>query len=402
MRRFTAFAARVLLGGIAYFGLATASARAADHGDAPNIDNDSGADIADVFAFLDPNDNTRVIIIGTVHGFIVPGEAGNFAAFDPLVRYRFEIEQTGDAKPDSFITLRFSERTGGTDPQTATITLDLKGHKSGSYTAPTTPVSFSATPPAQVLTRNRKNKIEFFAGEADDPFFFDIPAFQRFVASVRAGSPNPAVFSRGRDSFAGYNVLGIAFSFPIDLIRGAADNNVIGVSMTTARRTQTPATKNGGFTSKGDWKQVDRMGNPAVNVALIPFLKKSAYNASTPQEDAKGKFASDIIATLKLFGTDDAHISALANVAVLKGDYIRLDLTKPNSGPMGGTNPGAAYPNGRRLADDTIDIILTIIANGATLGDGTDASDIPPQDQFPFLALPHQPLDSGVDDNTRN
>jgi hypothetical protein len=392
----------VLLGGIAYFGLATTSARAADHGDAPNIDNDAGADIADVFAFLDPNDNTRVIIIGTVHGFIVPGEAGNFAAFDPLIQYRFDIEQTGDAKADSSILLRFSERTAATDPQTATITLQLKGHKTSSYTAPTTPISFAATPPAQVLTRNRKNKVEFFAGEVDDPFFFDIPAFQRFVASVRAGNPNPAVFSRGRDTFAGYNVMGIAFSFPVDLIRGAADNNVIGVEFITSRRTQQPAIKNGGFTSKGDWRQVDRMGNPAVNVALIPFLKKSLYNAGTPSDDAKGKFASDIIATLKLFGTDDAHISALANVAVLKGDYIRLDLTKPNSGPKGGTNAGAAYPNGRRLADDTIDIILTIIANGATLGDGVDASDIPPQDQFPFLAPPHQPLDSGPDDNTRN
>jgi hypothetical protein len=402
MRRFTSIAASVLLGGIAYFGLATASARAADHGDAPNVDNDSGADIADVFAFLDPNDNTRVIIIGTVHGFIVPGEAGNFASFDPLVRYRFNIEQTGDAKPDSFITLRFSERTASTAAQTATITLAMKGQKESSYTAPTTPVTFKATPPAQVLTRNRKNKVEFFAGEADDPFFFDIPAFQRFVASVAAGAPDASVFSRGRDSFAGYNVLGIAFSFPVELIRGAADNNVIGVEFTTARRTQTPAIKNGGFTSKGDWRQVDRMGNPAVNVALLPFLKKSAYNASTPPEDAKGKFASDIIGTLKFLGTDDAHISALANVAVLKGDYLRLDLTRPNTGPRGGTNAGAAYPNGRRLADDTIDIILTIIANGAPLGDNCDASDIPPQDEFPFLALPHQPLDSGVDDLTRN
>src|SRR3982751_1852753 len=162
MRRFTSIAASVLLGGIAYFGLATTSARAADHGDAPNIDNDAGADIADVFAFLDPNANTRVIIIGTVHGFIVPGEAGNFAAFDPLIQYRFDIEQTGDAKADSSITLRFSERTAATAPQTATITLAMKGHKTSSYTAPTTPATLAGTPNAQVLTRNRKNKVEFF------------------------------------------------------------------------------------------------------------------------------------------------------------------------------------------------------------------------------------------------
>jgi hypothetical protein len=402
MRRFTSIAASVLLGGMAYFGLATAPVRAADHGDAPNIDNDAGADIADVFAFLDPNDNTRVIIIGTVHGFIVPGEAGNFAAFDPLVQYRFDIEQTGDAKADSSITLKFSERTAATAPQTATITLAMKGHKTSSYTAPTTPATLAATPNAQVLTRNRKNKVEFFAGEVDDPFFFDIPGFQRFVASVAAGAPDASKLSRGRDSFAGYNVLGIAFSFPVALIRGAADNNVIGVEFITSRRTQQPGIKNGGFIAKGDWRQVDRMGNPAVNVALIPFGKKSLYNASTPVQDAAGKFGADIVATLKFLGTDDAHISALAGVAVVKGDYIRLNLTIPNTGPKGGTNATAAFPNGRRLADDTIDIILTIIANGATLGDSVDASDIAPQDQFPFLAPPQQPRDSGVDDNTRN
>src|SRR3954470_20900814 len=87
--------------------LYSVTARAADHGDAPNVDNDSGADIADVFAFLDPNDNTKVIILGTVHGFIVPGEAANFAAFDPNVQYRFDLEQTGDAKADSSIIVTF-------------------------------------------------------------------------------------------------------------------------------------------------------------------------------------------------------------------------------------------------------------------------------------------------------
>jgi len=329
-------------------------------------------------------------------------EAGNFAAFDPNVLYKFDIEQTNDARPDSSITLRFSERTAATAPQTATITLALKGQKTSSYTAPTTPATLSATPNAQVLTRNRKNKIEFFAGEADDPFFFDIPAFQRFVASVVAGSPDPSVFSRGRDTFAGYNVLGIAFSFPVDLIRGKADNHVIGVDFTTSRKTQMPGTKKGGVNTSGKFVQVDRMGNPAVNVALIPFAKKSLYNASTPQQDAAGKFGADIIGTLKLLGTDDAHINALAGVAVVKGDYLRLNLDIPNTGPRGGTNPEAAFPNGRRLADDTIDIILTIIANGTPLGDNVNASDVPPQDQFPFLALPHQPLDSGVDDSTRN
>jgi hypothetical protein len=374
------------------------SASAADHGDAPNIDNDGGADIADVFAFLDPNDNTKVVIIGTAHGFIVPGEAGNFAAFDPNIKYRFYLEQTGDAKPDAFIDVTFSERTGGTNPQTATIRLPDKK----TFTAPTTPVTFAATANPQTITTDPTSGVKFFAGEVDDPFFFDIPAFQRFVASVKAGTPDPSVFSRGRDTFAGYNVMGIAMEFPIALVRGKADNNILGVEFVTLRRTQTPG-KKGDIRTSGSFKQVDRMGNPAVNVALIPFADKSAFNGGTPVDDAKGKFANDIINTLKSFGTDQAHIDALAAVAVTKGDYLHLDLRIPNSGPEGGTNPQAAFPNGRRLADDTIDILLTIINNGSPLGDNANASDIPPQDQFPFLALPHQPQPAGVvDDQTRN
>ena len=90
-------------------------------------------------------------------------------------------------------------------------------------------------------------------------------------------------------------------------------------------------------------------------------------------------------------------------MAVTNGDFLRLDLTVPNSGAGGGDNAAAAFPNGRRLKDDTIDILLTIIANGTPLGDNVNASDVPPQDTFPFLALPQQPRPPGVtDDNTRN
>src|SRR6266545_3821800 len=81
--------------------------RAADHAEAPAIAQDSAADIADVYLFLDPNDNSRVIMAMTLRGFIVPGENVNLGYFDPNVRYTFELELTGDAKPDHFIDVRF-------------------------------------------------------------------------------------------------------------------------------------------------------------------------------------------------------------------------------------------------------------------------------------------------------
>jgi hypothetical protein len=151
-------------------------------------------------------------------------------------------------------------------------------------------------------------------------------------------------------------------------------------------------------------RQLDRMGNPAVNVALVPFGRKDEYNGATPQEDAAGRFAGDIVATLHALGTSDPNIGVLAGVAVTKGDYIHLDLTVANSGPGGGNNAGAGFPNGRRLGDDTVDTLLNIITNGAiTAGDHVNANDVPLTNEFPFFALSQQPRDPGViDDNTRN
>ena len=67
---------------------------AADHGDAPLTAHDIGADLNDVYMFLDPNDNSRLILIMTVHGFIVPGENANFGIFDPA-RLRPDYVPTG-------------------------------------------------------------------------------------------------------------------------------------------------------------------------------------------------------------------------------------------------------------------------------------------------------------------
>ena len=121
-------------------------------------------------------------------------------------------------------------------------------------------------------------------------------------------------------------------------------------------------------------------------------------------DDAGGQFAADIVATLQALGTNASNINTLAEVAVVHGDFLRLNVSIPNSGPGGGHNPAASFPNGRRLRDDVIDILLNIITNGAlTTGDNVDANDVPLGNVFPFLAPPHQPRATGViDDKTRN
>src|SRR5213596_2589503 len=69
-----AAAALVVMAGIAICTLPARHMKAADHAEATGVAGDPGADIADVFAFLDPNDNSKVVLALDVEGFIVPSE----------------------------------------------------------------------------------------------------------------------------------------------------------------------------------------------------------------------------------------------------------------------------------------------------------------------------------------
>jgi hypothetical protein len=303
--------------------LATANRfEAADHGDAPFVAHDSGADLNDVYFFRDQNDNSRLTLIMTVHGFIVPGEASNFGIFDPAIRYRFELETSGDARPEGAIDVRFSPRIAvGGSPQAQIATINLPNGRS--FTAPSTNSSnTAAVAPTPVLTTDPESGVIFFAGLTDDPFFFDIPAFGRFNASIRAGSPDPTVFNRGRDTFAGYNTMAIAMSIPMALIRGNA--NHIGVIIESQRRTpQFHNTRTGEVTGVGRWVSIDRMGIPAVNVVLIPFNQKNLHNSGTPVEDANRRFWPGILDTLQNFyRTDATSIAIFEDLLVKRGDYL--------------------------------------------------------------------------------
>ena len=300
---------------------------AADHGDAPFVSGSvPNADLGDGFLFLDPNDNQRLVIAMTLQGFIPAGEAVNFSVFDPLLTYRFELETTGDARPDRFITVTFSRKvTSGVTPQTATITIRAaqppwEVRRLARFRAPTTPSNLSGTSPTPVVTTvtTRRGVVDFFAGEVDDTFTFDIPGFARFVASVLGGAPNPTLLTRGRDTFAGYNNIAIALRFPVSLL-GNVRGNIVGLNVTTRGFLSNPNRPN--RPPRPD-QQLDRAGNPAVNVALIPFPRKDEHNLATTEDDANGRFANSIVATLTALGTNQANIDLLAGLAVTNGDFL--------------------------------------------------------------------------------
>src|SRR4051812_26276468 len=229
MKTFTRSLAALLFLTTSFFG--PSALRAADHRDGPVITSLPPVDIGDVYFFLDPTDNTRAVLSMTVGGFMIPGEAVNQAIFDPTVRFQFQIEGTGDAAFDAFINVSFSPRISTSAAQNATVQMFQGTNKVFEFVAPATNPTLNATAPAPVVTTDSPSGVKFCAGSFDDPFFFDIPGFSRWIDSVLAGSRNNSLLTRGRDSFAGYNTMVISLSVPVGLLPKA--NSEIGLSAAT-------------------------------------------------------------------------------------------------------------------------------------------------------------------------
>ena len=378
---------------------------AADHRDSPIITGNPPADIDDVYFFLDPNDNSRAVVAFSLGGPIIPPENVAAGFFPAGANYRLQIENTGDAAADKFIDIQFSKLTAPGQPQLATVTFSAPQTTWRSsprpFSAPTTPASLAAVAPEPVVTVDEATGIAVFAGPAEDPFFADLPALFRYLESRRSGQPDESQLTTERDSFAGYNVLLVALSIPVSHLRGPA-GDVVGLSVYAQARQMTNLTADGEPTSSGPFVTLDRMGLPGVNATFIPYTRKDEYNRATTADDAAGRFAADIAAELKALGTDDVSIDTLLRHAARRGDMLRLNLAIRNAGLGGGTNPEAAYPNGRRPQDDVIDYLITLVNNRVQLGDGVDRNEVAFRGSFPYFASPHQPLPAGSADPTQH
>jgi hypothetical protein len=267
-----------------------------------------------------------------------------------------------------------------------------------------------------------------FAGQRDDPFFVDLgQTFDAINFRPNVGTGNAG---GGKDDLAGYNVHSIVLQVPKSQVTRDgkavsapnAANAVVGVWASTERQAL-PVSSARKATAK--WVQVSRLGNPLVNEVVIPIGKKDQFNRSQPKDDAKNFGASvlkpELAAVMnQLFhinapetGRDDivaALLSGVPGATQINGknsaaaDTLKINLgvppttSNPNRfGFIAGDNAG--FPDGRRLGDDVTDIELRVVAgflkgNKVPLGDGVDQNDVPFLDSFPYVAPPHNGLDS--------
>lgn len=370
----------------------------ADHRDGSLIIIDPSADLADVYAFLNPNDPTKVVLALTVNPFQAPGN-GQF--FSPDVLYQIKIDNGSgkdgsgplDAEEDLVIQATF---TKASDDQQVSVVGPVKPKKTGTLNSLVKlgKDQTAITGPANGTVTTASNGIKVFAGLREDPFFFDL-IFGEKAAGVIKGPP-VALRTPGIDFFAGFNVSIFAIELPSSLIKGTGSS--VKIWATTSRSSSTKRSNKEGTDDKNapTFVQIERMGLPTVNVVLtLPNSfpasgaalsagqnqqnsdLKDKFNKGAPADDLTD-FKADVVKRLtELSGSADY---ANTTVTSILPDTLTLDLTATNT---------AGFLNGRKPTDDVIDAVLKLVTNGGATTDNVNANDKAFLPDFPFFAPPN-------------
>jgi hypothetical protein len=303
--------------------VAAIGASASDHLDAPAVKTDGRTDINDLYVFQSPSNTANTVLVMTVN----PG-AGVISGttLDPKSRYRFNIDNDGDANADKVIQLEFGKvksdgsQTVEVENETGATRFRGKG-KVG-----------------EQVTLDTGGKL--MVGTFDDPFFFDLDGFRHNFQFT------------GVDFFAGLNTTAIVLEVPSSQL----GSGQIGVWLSTKR----------------DGEKIDQMGRPAINTALIAPDRKDAFNQTSPSKQ-RSRFGPEVIARITALSGDATYAAAIADV--LLPDVLTFTVGNP-----------AGFLNGRKLADDVIDAELSLLTKGALVTDGVNANDKPFSNVFPYLA----------------
>jgi hypothetical protein len=369
---------------------------ASDHLDAPAAKADHRVDITDVYAFKAGAGKTTLVL--NVDGLLTPAD-GKTASFRKDALYELKIDRNQDGKADLAYRVRFSSPiTNGDGSKTqAYVVRRAAGVAAARNVWSGKVVATGLTTPYKhgVKTAHVMGGGAVFAGVRDDPFFFDLPGFVEFKSQLLGGSTNLGTLLggfTGTDTFAGTNVLSIAIRLPDAKLGGTG--NSIGVFATTS----TP--------SNGGWKQIDRVGRPAINTVfnglILPGtsdyngLEKDAFNAQRPSAD-RSTTTDNVKTVLNAIGNVLTANAATAytpgEVSAIAGVLLpdELTLTLGSAAPFAsGTSLGTLALNGRKLGDDVIDAEFALLTNFAiTTGDGVAANDKAFSSAFPYLASPH-------------
>src|SRR5258708_2561557 len=133
---------------------------------------DARLDLTDLYAFPNPDDPSKSILIMNVHPSAVVDPPGPTTAepFAPEGLYEFKIDTNGDALADIAYRVRFSS-SGGT--QTATLRRVVGAQAAGTSDSGEILVEGAPVSTGMEAQVTKAGNHRFFAGWRSDPFFFD-------------------------------------------------------------------------------------------------------------------------------------------------------------------------------------------------------------------------------------
>ena len=308
---------------------------------------DARLDFTDLYAFPDPGDSSKSILIMNVHPSAGVNPAGPTMdePFATEALYELKIDTDGDFVADITYRVRFTSSASGA--QTATLRR-VEG-KQADGTSDDGKIILEGAP----VSTDRDARVteagdyRFFAGWRGDPFFFDT-----------LGALNDLKFT-GADYFADKDVCSIVLEVP---------NSALG----SGKVSLWARTLDG---ASGQWVQADR-GARSNQTPFLAGEANAAYLAAEPADDARfvPVFAHALEHT---GGYTQAEATRVAET--LLPDVLHYDPTRPT-----------AYPdNGRTLTDDVVDFFLPLLTNGKVMRDNVG----PHTDlltSFPYVGSPHK------------
>jgi hypothetical protein len=191
----------------------------ADHIDAPSVAGGS-ADITDYYAFQSPGNSDNMVFTASLQGLLSPAATGD-AVFDESVLLEFNIDNDGDLIED--LVIQAVVRDGAVYAFGPTVPTRTGATSTINSDAPS--VSADVTPYGTAAITGTDNGMSVFAGPRDDPFFFDLGAYQAILGGMAPGFNDP-----GTDTFAGTNVMSIVIEVPKSSLGNAATINTWAVT----------------------------------------------------------------------------------------------------------------------------------------------------------------------------
>ena len=305
---------KTLLGGlllITFTGLA-GPLQASDHGDGSVSENDPIADLADLYAFVDPpceavaGQGCEADPIELILALTINPDATGAEQFSEDVLYHFYFEN--DAGADSQIDCSFS----------AGQVVTCAGMSGLSVSARVGEVGVNGD-------------IRVYAGLRDDPFSWDFEAGERFETMGIAAYTDP-----GTDSLAGTNVLAIVIGIKISAMSGGSvpDHNVQKI-----------------------WAASERIAGDGINGAISGSWYNQDQNGQGWVIEVVGSGAGDPQFLSYFYGYDNngEQLWLISGASVIDGTTVTAEVYRTSATGFGGDYDPASFELGEVVGSMNFD-----------------------------------------------